>query len=286
MSSCRPPANPRKAKLPTNAFSPDDNSANISKLSDTYENWHEYEVRWTPDNITWLVDGQVGRTKQRSDTWNATANQWNFPQTPARVQISIWPGGASSNAPGTIAWAGGAIDWDSPDIQNYGYDFATFGQIEVECYNATSAPGTNTGVSYTYDSTLALNNSVVDGTKATVLKSFADTGLDMDAGSNSSSASASGSSASKTGSSAPAASVPGGDSSGPGSAPGQASGGSSGSSSSSSAGCQATGFSQNCGSSSSSSGNGKSAAARLEGTTGARALAGLVAVAFAGLLFV
>lgn len=203
------------------------------------------------------------------------------------MQISIWPGGASSNAPGTIAWAGGAINWDSPDIQNYGYDFATFGQIEVECYNATSPPGTNSGKSYTYDNAIATNNTVVDGNKDTVLSSFADTGLDMTAGSNSSSSS--GSSSTKTASSSPVASVPGGTASGPGSSPGQAGSGtsgdsssSSGSASSSSASCEATGFSQNCGSSSSSS-SGKSAGVRVERTTGASALA--VVVALAGLLF-
>lgn len=80
----------------------DDNSGNIS-LSDTYNNFHTYEIDWTPDQISWLVDGQVGRTKKRADTWNATTNQWDFPQTPARVQLSIWPGGLATNAAGTIA---------------------------------------------------------------------------------------------------------------------------------------------------------------------------------------
>ncbi len=135
----------------------DDNSGNIS-LSDTYNNFHTYEIQWTPDDITWLVDGQVGRVKKRSDTWNATSNQWGFPQTPSRVQISIWPAGASSNAPGTIQWAGGPIDWASDDIKNYGYDFATFGKIEVDCFNAKSPPGTNLHTSYTYNNAAATNN--------------------------------------------------------------------------------------------------------------------------------
>jgi beta-glucanase (GH16 family) len=45
----------------------DTNSANIS-LSDTFENFHDFEIQWTPDTITWLVDGQVGRVKKRTDT--------------------------------------------------------------------------------------------------------------------------------------------------------------------------------------------------------------------------
>ncbi|OIW34181.1 hypothetical protein CONLIGDRAFT_213344 [Coniochaeta ligniaria NRRL 30616] len=260
------------------------NSGNITGLSDTFNNFHDYEIRWTPDEITWLVDGVVGRTKKRSETWNATANQWNFPQSPARVQLSIWPGGADTNAQGTIDWAGGAIDWDSADIQNYGYDFATFGQVEVECYNATSGPGTNLHTSYTYDDARGTNDTIVDGTKGTVLKSFAGTGLNMDAG-GSSGSSASGSSTQTA--SGPAASVPGGTASGPGSAPGQEGSGTSGdgsSSAASSAACQATGFSQNCGGSSSSGSgaSGKSAGVRVERTLGASAFA--VVVALAGLL--
>lgn len=156
------------------------NAANIS-LSDTYANYHDYEIQWTPDTITWLVDGQVGRVKQRSDTWNSTSNSWNFPQTPARVQLSIWPGGLASNGQGTIDWAGGLIDWDSQDIQQYGYDYAQFEYVTVDCFNATSPPGTNTGVSYYYNNAAATNNTVVDGDKPTVLKSLLGTGTNMSA---------------------------------------------------------------------------------------------------------
>jgi beta-glucanase (GH16 family) len=269
--------------------SQDQNSGNITGLTDTYNGFHDYEIRWTPDEITWLVDGKVGRTKKRSDTWNATANQWNFPQSPARVQLSIWPGGADTNAQGTIDWAGGPIDWNSDDIKNYGYDFATFGQVEVECYNATSAPGTNLHTSYTFNDARGTNDTIVDGEKGTVLKSFSGTGLDMDAGGSSPSA---GGSSTQTSPSGPVASVPGGTAAGPGSAPGQAGNGSgsdggngSGSSTGGSAPCQATGFSQNCGGSGSSgNGNGgKSAGVRVQGTMGASALA--VVLAVAGLLW-
>lgn len=234
------------------------------------------------------MDGKVGRVKKRSETWNATANQWNYPQTPARVQLSIWPGGADSNAQGTIDWAGGAIDWQSSDIQKHGYDFATVGEVTVECYNAKSGPGTNLHTSYTYDDYRATNDTIVDGTKRTTLKSFAGTGLDMDAGGSdtSSSGTASASSAAAT-----APTIPGGTASGPGSAPGEDSNGNSGSGtsggdSSSSvqpSNCQATGFSQDgCTSSGTASGSGtggQSAGVRVERILGASAFAALVAVA-------
>lgn len=163
-----------------------DQSYNISMSSDTFANWHEYEVRWTPDQIQWVVDGQVERTKEKKDTWNATANQWDFPQTPARVQLSIWPGGAESNAKGTIDWAGGVIDWNGEDIKKVGYYYATFGEIEVQCFNANSPPGTNKGKSYIYNDYRATNDTVEDTNKDTVLSSFAATGRDMTKGASSS----------------------------------------------------------------------------------------------------
>ncbi|KAF3353355.1 Zinc finger transcription factor ace1 [Verticillium dahliae VDG1] len=107
-----------------------DQSKNIT-LSDTFNNWHEYEIQWTPDKITWLVNGQVGRVKERKDTWNETTQGWDFPQTPARVQLSIWPGGLESNAKGTIDWAGGVIDWEHEDIKKVGYFYAAVSDVEI-----------------------------------------------------------------------------------------------------------------------------------------------------------
>ena len=167
----------------------DTHSTNIS-LSDTFENFHTYEIDWTPDTVTWLVDGQVGRVLNRKDTWNATANRWAFPQTPARVQLSLWPGGLATNGAGTISWAGGLVDWNSPLMQN-GYYYATFDSVTMSCYNASSPPGTNTGVSYTYNNVAGTNDTVVDGDKPTVLKSLQGSGLNMDAGGSSASASGS-----------------------------------------------------------------------------------------------
>jgi hypothetical protein len=201
----------------------------------------------------------VGRTAKRADTWNASANQFNYPQTPARVQLSIWPGGADTNQQGTIDWAGGPIDWNGQDIQNNGYYYVTVGEIEIKCYNAPNAPGTNKGVSYTFNDARALEQNVVDGSKPTVLKSFAGTGLDMNAG--------------DSGSSNNTAQIPGGTSSGPGANPGGASGSSSGGAASA---CDATRFSQsNC----NADGSKSDGARPQERSLGASAFAVVIAVA-------
>ncbi|ATY61824.1 Glycoside hydrolase, family 16 [Cordyceps militaris CM01] len=157
------------------------NSGNIT-TDDTFGSWHEYEIRWTPDKVEWLVDGTTHRTKERKDTWNKTANAWAFPQTPARIQLSIWPGGKASNPPGTINWAGGVISWDTPDVKNNGYYYAAVKSVEVKCYSAKSAPGTNSGKSYVYTDARATNDTVKDTDKSTIIGSFSATGLDMDAG--------------------------------------------------------------------------------------------------------
>jgi hypothetical protein len=213
-----------------------------------------------------LVDGQASRVLNRKDTWNATANRWAFPQTPARVQLSLWPAGLPTNGKGTIDWAGGLIDWNSPLMSN-GYYYATFESLTISCYNAHSAPGTNTGVSYTYDNVAGTNDTVVDGNKPTVLKSLLGTGTDLNAGDPGTSASASGSS--KPSSSAQ--SIPGLTGGSPGSDPQPNSGGASpssssspqsGSSGSSSSGSSSGGgFSQFGSSGSSGSGSGSSSSA-------------------------
>jgi len=238
-----------------------DNEQNIS-LSDTFQNFHTYEIDWTPDTISWKVDGQVGRTKKRSDTWNATSNQWQFPQTPARVQLSLWPAGLASNGEGTVEWAGGLVDWNSPDIQTNGYYYATFESVTISCYNATSAPGTNTGVSYTYNGYTGTNDTVIDGTDATVLSSFLATGTNMTLGAVASSGTSSGAQPSTTAETIPGLTGgdPGVDSHSSSSVAGGSSGTSTqaaGSSASSSSSSSDGGFSQG------SSGSSKSGADKL-----------------------
>jgi hypothetical protein len=101
---------------------PDGNEKNLSSPN-TDSQWHTYTIDWQPDSLSWEVDGQVLRTLYRNETYNETAGQYHYPQTPSRVQFSLWPAGKAGNAQGTIEWAGGEIDWNSPYMQN-GYYYA------------------------------------------------------------------------------------------------------------------------------------------------------------------
>lgn len=274
------------------------NSKNIS-LSDTFHNFHDYEIRWTPDKIDWLVDGQVGRTVERKDTWNKTSNQWMFPQTPSRVQLSLWPGGLESNAQGTIDWAGGVIDWDSQDIQDAGYYYVTIESVSIECYNADSPPGTNKGTSYYYNEGAGTNDTVVDGDKDTVLASLQGTGLDMDKGKKDSTKTKDKDEPSSTAATIPNGNGSGDDHSGDsddssssddsGSDSGSGSGSDSSSGSGSSSGtadtsnCDPSSFSMDCSDDDSSAdGSSGSGSGSGDGNTGSRAGASVLAIIVAG----
>jgi beta-glucanase (GH16 family) len=162
--------------------------------ADTFDDWHTYEIDWTPDQIQWIVDGDVKRTLLKSDTFNETANRYQYPQTPARLQMSLWPAGQASNAEGTIDWAGGVIDWDSEDIKDKGYYYATIGQVDVQCYSAPSGTTSTGNNSYIYTSEAAMEANIEVTGNSTILGSLGATGLDMTLGANSSSSATSSSS--------------------------------------------------------------------------------------------
>jgi beta-glucanase (GH16 family) len=180
------------------------NSGNISvEGDDTFNDWHTYEIDWTPEKVDWIVDGSVQRTLKKSDTYNSTSKQYQFPQTPSRLQMSLWPAGQASNAQGTIDWAGGEIDWNSEDIKNVGYDYATIGEVSVKCYDPPSDAKNNGDKAYLYTSSAAMESDIEITNNSTTLGSLGATGLDMDAGKKS--ASSSGSSTSTASNSIPSA---------------------------------------------------------------------------------
>lgn len=155
----------------------------------TFDEWHTYEIDWSEDAIVWKVDGKTGRTLKKSDSYNSTSKQFDFPQTPSRVQLSLWPGGLASNDIGTINWAGGKIDWiNHEDIKDPGYYYVQVKEVIVECYDPPSDATKKGSKSYYYNSVAGLQKNVVISDKNTVLKSFLGSGTDMEAAASSASA--------------------------------------------------------------------------------------------------
>lgn len=118
--------------------------------TDTFEDFHTYEIDWHEEYINWSLDGVVGRTLYKNETYNETSKEYAFPQTPARIQISLWPGGNATQPEGTRSWAGGEIDWDSADIQDPGYYYMTLNEINVTCYETPSNTVKNGTEAYVY----------------------------------------------------------------------------------------------------------------------------------------
>ncbi|CCF60747.1 hypothetical protein KAFR_0L01380 [Kazachstania africana CBS 2517] len=96
----------------------------------TFDNYHRYEIDWDEEKISWIIDGEIRRTLFKKDTWDG--QRYRYPQTPSRLEVAVWPGGADTNHPGTIQWAGGLIDWEnSPDILEKGQFYAQINEIKI-----------------------------------------------------------------------------------------------------------------------------------------------------------
>lgn len=139
-------------------------------------------MNWTPDFITWSVDDKVIRRLEKDETWNETSQSYAFPQTPSRMQMSLWPAGQASNAKGTKEWAGGEIDWDHEDIKDVGYYYAKVGEIKVECYDPPKGSDVKGDTSYIFKDDKGVNTSVQTTNNKTVLGSSRATGLQIDLG--------------------------------------------------------------------------------------------------------
>ncbi|KAF3013312.1 hypothetical protein E8E14_011006 [Neopestalotiopsis sp. 37M] len=77
--------------------------------------WHNYTNVWTKDKLEWWIDGTLARTLLPA----AANDSRNYPQTPMKLSMGIWAGGDSSQAAGTIEWAGGATDYDAGPYTMY-----------------------------------------------------------------------------------------------------------------------------------------------------------------------
>lgn len=136
---------------------------------------HEYCLDWTEDALTWSIDGDDLRTLNRKDTWNSTANRFDYPQTPSRVMLSLWPAGLPTNAKGTVDWAGGEIDWNSPHMRN-GYYYANVEEVSIECYDPPPMAKKSGSKTYKYTDYAGTNNTVEISNDVVILGSLMGTG--------------------------------------------------------------------------------------------------------------
>lgn len=147
-----------------------------------HEQYHTYEIDWTPDQITWKLDGRVGRVLKREDTYNPETDEYMFPQTPAIVQLSLWPGGSPLNGAGTIEWAGGLVNWNMPEFQDPGYLYVTIKDIEIQCYDPPKGIKQTGFKSYKLNSLEVREQNVEISNQQHILASPEAVGFDMKRG--------------------------------------------------------------------------------------------------------
>lgn len=152
------------------------NEKNLS-VPNTDTDMHTYTVDWSPDKLTWAVDNNVMRTLNKADTWNTTTNSFQYPQTPSRVQLSLWPAGDPQNGQGVVDWAGGPIDWNSPYMNN-GYYSAYIQDVNVQCYDPPPGANASGKGSYVYNDNQGINSSIAITNDNTILASLLATGDD------------------------------------------------------------------------------------------------------------
>ncbi|KAJ6608674.1 concanavalin A-like lectin/glucanase domain-containing protein [Mycena sp. CBHHK59/15] len=116
-------------------------------LTDTYENYHDYTIVWSPDSLVFQINGKTVRTIKRRDTIVDGVSR--FPNTPSRIQLSLWPAGTTASAPGTIQWAGGLINWADKDYTAAGGHFtARVKSVSVKCGDPTPPSSSVQGYIY------------------------------------------------------------------------------------------------------------------------------------------
>jgi len=107
-----------------------------------HDSFSTYSIDWTADQIVWSINGNTVRVLKPSD-----AAPGQYPQTPMHIKVGSWAGGDSANAEGTIAWAGGLVDYSQGPYTMY--------------LKALAVTDYSTGTSYSYDGTTGTWESIV-----------------------------------------------------------------------------------------------------------------------------
>lgn len=172
--------------------------------------FHNYTIDWTEEECVWYLDGDAVRTLKNSSSEG-------YPQTPMYLMTGAWAGGDSSNAAGTIEWAGGKTDYSEAPFsmtikklivsdystgKEYSYgdqsgDWTSIkakdGEINGRIDKANIEGGDDSSSSSTESSSSASSTSASDSTsssdsKASKSDSSSDSSTTSDKGTNSSEA--------------------------------------------------------------------------------------------------
>ncbi|KAH6640593.1 concanavalin A-like lectin/glucanase domain-containing protein [Chaetomium tenue] len=87
----------------------------FSPVADPVNQFHTYTIKWTPDQLDWIIDGAVVRTLKNTGIEGCAG----YPQSPMQIKLGTWVAGRKDAPQGTIDWAGGVTDFTDAPFDGY-----------------------------------------------------------------------------------------------------------------------------------------------------------------------
>lgn len=87
----------------------------FSPVADPINQFHTYTIRWTPEQLDWIIDGAVVRTLRNTGIEGCAG----YPQSPMQIKLGTWVAGRPDAPQGTIDWAGGLANFDDAPFDGY-----------------------------------------------------------------------------------------------------------------------------------------------------------------------
>ena len=84
-------------------------------VSDPINNFHTYTIKWTSEQLDWIIDGAVVRTLKNTGVSGCSG----YPQSPMQIKLGTWVAGRTGAPQGTIDWAGGITDFADAPFDGY-----------------------------------------------------------------------------------------------------------------------------------------------------------------------
>ncbi|KAF5093710.1 hypothetical protein D0Z03_002307 [Geotrichum reessii] len=159
-------------QVQSNYFSKGDtsvyNRGAFHELASPQTNFYTYAIDWTSERVIWYVNGAPVRTLPNPGTGY-------YPQSPMKIRFGSWAGGDSSNAPGTIEWAGGLTDYSAGPFNFYvrnlnvqDYSTGTAYKFNDQSGSWTSVEAINGKVNGNLDGSAPVQSQSVSSQLATV----------------------------------------------------------------------------------------------------------------------
>ncbi|GIZ46716.1 hypothetical protein CKM354_000983000 [Cercospora kikuchii] len=129
----------------------------VSRPQDTF---HTYSFEWRKAFLNWELDGKVIR-QFRYDQSSGDQGNYQYPQTPAKLQLGIWAGGDPSMDEGTKSWAGGETDVNGGPYTMYVRKVTIHNYNPAHAYNWTDQSGKWQSIQISQDKKAPVSNVTV-----------------------------------------------------------------------------------------------------------------------------